>query len=319
MPSLPGFVHRGDISAGPENTLSAELAALNDSAGMEADIMVTKDGEHFLFHDADMKRLTGVKKQVAEVTWAEVENMSYVEEVNGLNKSGKVVPLKYNRSQRGIMSLRHFLNASCKENPNAQILFDTKEQETEDNVKELVKIVVESPCKPGQAPYVFASAYPWESPMFGKELDAHEKTRESKVSFYLHPGTLPLGLEVWLRTRLFSWYGPHDVLSLHHKVYEQHYDLIKGYKDDGWCLAIYGGPKSVLNKWADKVDYMTFDTPSNLAWGDWASVDVQYQPNPTPYYVLWLLCLLSLLLLIVSLWKTCAVDKSSGDGLLAAE
>ncbi|WP_039018771.1 glycerophosphodiester phosphodiesterase family protein [Halocynthiibacter namhaensis] len=58
------FTHRGyhDISAGiPENSIAAFKAAIDAGYGIELDVQATKDADAMVFHDYDMKRLTGTQ------------------------------------------------------------------------------------------------------------------------------------------------------------------------------------------------------------------------------------------------------------------
>lgn len=56
------ITHRGfhNIAAGiPENSLAAFQAAMDAGYGIELDVQATKDADAMVFHDYDMKRLTG--------------------------------------------------------------------------------------------------------------------------------------------------------------------------------------------------------------------------------------------------------------------
>jgi glycerophosphoryl diester phosphodiesterase len=66
----PPIAHRGLWSAAgpPENSLAAFEAACEAGYGIELDVQLSSDGEAMVFHDADMKRLTGVAGKIADHT-----------------------------------------------------------------------------------------------------------------------------------------------------------------------------------------------------------------------------------------------------------
>ena len=72
------IAHRGYSAVEPENTTAAFQAALdyNDGdsivSGIELDVQLSRDGEVVVFHDADLKRMCGCDKLVAQVEYAEL-------------------------------------------------------------------------------------------------------------------------------------------------------------------------------------------------------------------------------------------------------
>lgn len=67
------IAHRGLSGLERENTCPAFVAAAVKSYyGIETDVHVTKDGKYILFHDDNLKRLTGVDKIVEECTFDEL-------------------------------------------------------------------------------------------------------------------------------------------------------------------------------------------------------------------------------------------------------
>lgn len=66
----PPIAHRGlwSRSGPPENSLAAFEAACEAGYGIELDVQLSSDGEAIVFHDDDMKRLTGVGGRVADHT-----------------------------------------------------------------------------------------------------------------------------------------------------------------------------------------------------------------------------------------------------------
>jgi glycerophosphoryl diester phosphodiesterase len=92
--SLPGvfrtipFAHRGyhDRAQGRiENSLAAAKAAIDAGYGIECDVQLTADGQAVVFHDYDMKRLTGLSGAIQSRTLAEARKIK-------LSGSDQVIP-----------------------------------------------------------------------------------------------------------------------------------------------------------------------------------------------------------------------------------
>jgi len=71
------LAHRGLAGPGaPENTIRAFLSALDAGAThLETDVQVTKDGVAVLFHDDDLKRMSGINKKISELTLLELREV----------------------------------------------------------------------------------------------------------------------------------------------------------------------------------------------------------------------------------------------------
>lgn len=68
--------HRGASKYAPENTIPAfKLAWEQGADAIEGDFYLTKDGEIVCIHDKDTKRVSGVKKIVADMTLAELRKL----------------------------------------------------------------------------------------------------------------------------------------------------------------------------------------------------------------------------------------------------
>ncbi len=67
------FAHRG-LHGGtmPENSLPAFRAAVEKGYGIETDIRFTKDKKIVVFHDDDLLRMTGDRRQVSDCTYEEL-------------------------------------------------------------------------------------------------------------------------------------------------------------------------------------------------------------------------------------------------------
>jgi glycerophosphoryl diester phosphodiesterase len=87
------FAHRGLSFEGgqqvaDENTLASfEIALAAGADYLESDIQVTKDRVPVLFHDADLKRLTGKKLKIAQLSWEQLKSIK-------LPRSGNIPSLE---------------------------------------------------------------------------------------------------------------------------------------------------------------------------------------------------------------------------------
>lgn len=104
MKKLPLILaHRGLVTEYQENTLPAVKAALESPYcnGTEFDVFLTKDNKVVLFHDENLKRVTGVDKNIYDLTWDELKNIEILTEIEvdgGLRKYEKpaTIPLLEN-------------------------------------------------------------------------------------------------------------------------------------------------------------------------------------------------------------------------------
>ena len=71
------IAHRGLWSAGgaPENSLGAFQHAAEQDYGVELDVRLSADGEAMVFHDEDLRRLTGLEAQVASLRAEELRRL----------------------------------------------------------------------------------------------------------------------------------------------------------------------------------------------------------------------------------------------------
>lgn len=93
------IAHRGYSGVAPENTLAAFASAVDIGADMiELDVQQTKDGVLVVFHDTDMKRITGISGRVSDYTYEEICRMdagSWFDSVAGSGTgsfSGEKIP-----------------------------------------------------------------------------------------------------------------------------------------------------------------------------------------------------------------------------------
>ncbi len=85
--------HRGSSRSAPENTMAAIAAAMEEMADyVELDVQLTSDGVVVLGHDATLKRVAGINRSIASMTWQELQEF----EVGGWFSpefSGEKIPM----------------------------------------------------------------------------------------------------------------------------------------------------------------------------------------------------------------------------------
>lgn len=82
------YAHRGlfdNETDAPENSLRAFAKAVNAGYGIELDVQLSKDDVPVVFHDATLERMCGVKGNVWDFTYDELQELT-------LAKSGERIP-----------------------------------------------------------------------------------------------------------------------------------------------------------------------------------------------------------------------------------
>ena len=75
-----------------ENTLEAFQKAIEKNYSIELDLHCTKDGEVIVFHDDNLKRITGMDKDVKDTTFKDIQELSVIPRFSDVLKlvDGKV-------------------------------------------------------------------------------------------------------------------------------------------------------------------------------------------------------------------------------------
>ena len=75
MKTIPIYAHRGVSNSSVENTLAAFKKAIALGAdGIELDVQLSKDGVLVVFHDMNLKRLAGKRRNVADCSFEELRS-----------------------------------------------------------------------------------------------------------------------------------------------------------------------------------------------------------------------------------------------------
>ncbi len=77
------LAHRGLVTEYQENSLPAIQGAIDNPYcnGTEFDVFLTKDNKVVLFHDENMKRLTGVDRSIYDMTWEDLKTIQILPEI----------------------------------------------------------------------------------------------------------------------------------------------------------------------------------------------------------------------------------------------
>ena len=75
------IAHRGyhNSKDAPENSMAAFANALKKGFAIELDIHLTKDQQVVVFHDWDLKRMTGSSGKIADCTWDEIRTLTLLD------------------------------------------------------------------------------------------------------------------------------------------------------------------------------------------------------------------------------------------------
>lgn len=88
------YAHRGLYGGSiPENSLAAFERAIERNVGIELDVQFSSDGEVFVFHDSDLKRMTGVSGPLCKMTSHQIEELRLSETDMHIPKLSEVLSL----------------------------------------------------------------------------------------------------------------------------------------------------------------------------------------------------------------------------------
>jgi glycerophosphoryl diester phosphodiesterase len=115
--------HRGSSEQAPENTLAAIAAASEDMADYaEIDVRATSDGVVVLLHDENLKRTTGLKKMIWNITYEDASQLSMSKWYNGNLVTEKIPTLD---DVLKFASHRIRLNIEIKASPHSPRLVES--------------------------------------------------------------------------------------------------------------------------------------------------------------------------------------------------
>jgi len=80
------FAHRGVHKTYPENSMPAFESAIENRLGIELDIHLSKDGQIVVFHDDNLRRMTGADEYIKLLTYDQIKQYK-------LNNTEHTIPL----------------------------------------------------------------------------------------------------------------------------------------------------------------------------------------------------------------------------------
>ena len=89
------IAHRGvhDNKSTPENSIKAFYKAVIKKYPIELDIQLTKDNEIVVFHDKNLKRMTGLDKDVEDLTLDEIKKLKLLDTREHIPRLDEVLKL----------------------------------------------------------------------------------------------------------------------------------------------------------------------------------------------------------------------------------
>ena len=285
--SVVNIAHRGDTSISQENTIAGGVSAVTNGYGTEFDIYQISTGELVIFHDSNALVKTGTDLDIESATLEEIRKLRYKSTINGYS---------YNESP-SVPLLSEFLAEVCKADKDATLDFDLKFSPNSDTMKALMDIIDASPCScdPVKQKMYFATPYFYVGSNIRKGFEGR-RCKTGKVSIYFHPGSLPLGVYFWLKTRYAINVGDADIVNTHYKVWNFYPELLTGFNEDKYCTANYGGTLAEM-KDLNITEYRVIDM--SIASQD---EEITYDGDSSGYKALIAMTIIGVLLLALGLF-----------------
>jgi glycerophosphoryl diester phosphodiesterase len=223
------YYQRGNLTSSQENTFDAVVTGtVLNGKNPGIDVSVLKDGGVVLFHDKSMARMTGIDKDIKDVTTEEALSTPILQVIDGYQYS----------STNSIPEIEPVIHAICNADETIGINFDTK---AEGAVDAGVSALKTSNCTDTSDNTIWASPYPGVVKLLKKRLK--DAGLDNRIAMYMPSGEYSfLGLKFFLKTRLLqAAFAPgSSIIELHKTVHDAEPELIQSWVDDGWCIGIWG-------------------------------------------------------------------------------
>lgn len=282
------FAARGDNTAAPENTLQAIIDATRAEGidGPEFDVRFTSDHEAVVFNDDNAFRATYENSLVSKNTFEDVTKWKLRDSLNGMKYEGDFT----------IPGLADVLEELCFDEESRDLNIEINGRGTDDSVR-FWRTYHASDCGTREKG---TTIFTTTDPVFGRSLvkqigiDVPEHKTYTALSY--KPNAYIGGEHVWLKTRLWQWISKANTLSLHHSMMKSEWDVVRSYRQDGFCLAVYGGTAEELQPYANIVDFMIVNTPDTVFFNE-----ETYQKRVWGYWLLMGIVVTVLILFVVSI------------------
>ncbi len=276
------LAHRGWISEHPPNSLGALLDAVREGFAREMDVVLLADDEVAVFHDLDMLRLAGVDREIASVTSEELKSLRLQRVIDGRDYG----------SREPIPTLREVLRAVHAVDPDAWMYIDIKTSssvpaaESDHRLaREALRTFRGSPAAAlGRA--IFGTGHPQVARTLADAMDELGVCLPRQL--YFHPGSLPGGEYLALKTRASLRYTRAPIVGTHWKVWESHPELVAPLREDGFVLTAYGRSIAAVeaSPLREVIDIVNVDVPGDELAGPGPEAEVSYRPRVGAYRLL---------------------------------
>lgn len=231
------YAHRGDTGVAQENTVESALSALKKGYGVELDIDIIKTGEYVVFHDKQTAELTGVDRNLTDLSLSEFQDLKYLPLVHTKEYTTRLSPPLF----------KDYLDVVCKEYPDAGFIFDIKFDANYKNMSDLFDIIDASKCNCNSTNLITENPYFYN---IGDMKSANVGKRcNVKVSFYLYPNTYPISDYLWMKSRFGLWYGMPDIIDIYYTLFDSYPEIFNSLIDDGWCTAVFNNYEKDLDNY----------------------------------------------------------------------
>lgn len=109
------ILHRGDTKKYLENTIESIASAINNQnyQGIEIDIQLTKDNKWIIFHDINLKRLTGIDKNINDINYKDLPIINYKNKIYKISLFEELIKLDFKNK---ILDIEIKTESSCLNN-----------------------------------------------------------------------------------------------------------------------------------------------------------------------------------------------------------
>ena len=184
------IAHRGafnniDI---PENSLLAFKKAIKMNWAIELDVQLTKDNVLVVFHDEDLKRMTGISKKICDVDYSELQNYHLLDTKESIPTFSEVLKLI-----------------------KGKVLIDIEVKNTK-RIQETCKVLMDL-LKDYPYPYLLKSFNP-------KIVRVLKDMSNVEVGYLIHSKYRSRLLKILLQSKFVIRYSKADFLAINRKLLE---------------------------------------------------------------------------------------------------
>lgn len=235
------FAHRGMIEKYPENSFESIVNSFDHGIISEFDLRLTKDNHIVIFHDSNLKHLTGIDKNIKDLYLHDIEDKIKISD--GITE------------QAFIPTFKKVLDAICNVDIyNVDRLFlDLKTDfppsfERDDKLINIMfENLIESKCKNISINYVMSSSNPMIlnsiKHLFYSKYEKQLNGTMTTLWILGNSGYSFIDVFIYLLLKSRLWFylfidSPPNAVGFFYEFYAQHNDLMNNFRDNfGICTA----------------------------------------------------------------------------------